>query len=346
MKIAYFIPLILCLGCANIIPLTGGDIDKTPPQLTSTFPKNKSVLFKENKINMKFDEAIQINQGEKLFFSPSLGKEVKLDVKGDELVIYIEEGLLENTTYTVILNNLVKDITEGNTLTQLEYTFSTGPEIDTLYIQGNVLDALNKEPLEKIRLGLYSENTSSDSLIYKYKADYLAISDKAGNFKFSNLPYNAFYLYALEDLDNNSIFSLPQEKVGFIPNSLTPSVDDLSVLLFDETALSDSVTNISYSDDKSFGSLIIESLPESPLIVELINKERIIYRTNNTIPLSIDSLNPGAYSLRIIYDENNNGKWDTGNLLQKIQAEAVEYYIKDIDIRADWDVIVEWEASE
>ena len=154
-----------------------------------------------------------------------------------------------------------------------------------------------------------------------------------------------FTLLALEDADNNLKFSLPQEKVGFIDDPIQASSKNTTVLVFDETALSDSLTNMPAVDNDSYGRLLIDSLPNSSLIVEILHKESVIYRTTEpSLSLSIDSLSAGTYSLRIIYDENNNGKWDSGSLAQKRQAEEVEYFPKDINIRADWDVIVEWEV--
>ena len=346
MKMTYLIPIIFFFSCANVAPLSGGDVDKAPPQLISTFPENNNTLFNEDKIIMVFDETIQINQTEKLFFAPSISKNVELNTKGNELLISFKEDLDENTTYTIILNDIVKDVTEGNVLPYLEYAFSTGPEIDTLYIQGKVFDALSKSPIEKICVGLYSDDTSYDSILYKQEPEYLAISNNDGNFKFSNLPDKLFVIYALEDIDNNNIFSLPHEKVGFVSNTIKPNANDLTVFLFDETAINDSVKNTSSIEGDSFGRLIIDSLPNTPLIVELIYKESIVFRTTDSESLVIDSLSPGAYSLRIILDDNNNAEWDSGNLLQKQQAETVEYYAKEITIRSDWDVIVEWNTNE
>jgi len=40
---------------------------------------------------------------------------------------------------------------------------------------------------------------------------------------------------------------------------------------------------------------------------------------------------------RVIFDENGNGKWDTGNYLQKIQPERISYYPGLIEIRANWE---------
>ena len=47
---------------------------------------------------------------------------------------------------------------------------------------------------------------------------------------------------------------------------------------------------------------------------------------------------PGDYDLRILYDRNNNGKWDPGNFFEgKIQPEIVRPILQKITIKADWD---------
>ena len=46
----------------------------------------------------------------------------------------------------------------------------------------------------------------------------------------------------------------------------------------------------------------------------------------------------GTYRVKIIYDTNRNGKWDTGNVKQKIQPEYIWLYKKDITLRANFDI--------
>lgn len=46
---------------------------------------------------------------------------------------------------------------------------------------------------------------------------------------------------------------------------------------------------------------------------------------------------PGEYELRILFDDNNNGKWDPGNYSKKIQPEKVIPVPQKISVRADWD---------
>ena len=54
--------------------------------------------------------------------------------------------------------------------------------------------------------------------------------------------------------------------------------------------------------------------------------------------MKFDLVPPAKYMIRVTYDENGNGKWDTGNYLQKIQPEKVKLFTKEIDILANWEL--------
>jgi hypothetical protein len=47
---------------------------------------------------------------------------------------------------------------------------------------------------------------------------------------------------------------------------------------------------------------------------------------------------PGSYSLRAIIDENNNGRWDNGNLIEESKPEPIIYYKNKIELRANWEI--------
>ncbi|MEY2917892.1 MAG: hypothetical protein RIS73_1606 [Bacteroidota bacterium] len=46
---------------------------------------------------------------------------------------------------------------------------------------------------------------------------------------------------------------------------------------------------------------------------------------------------PGEYEIRILYDDNNNGKWDPGNYSKKLQPEKVILIPKKLSVRENWD---------
>ncbi len=60
---------------------------------------------------------------------------------------------------------------------------------------------------------------------------------------------------------------------------------------------------------------------------------------------SFGGLEPKSYGVRLVVDQNNNGKWDTGNYLQKRQPEKIILYPGKINVRSNWDMEVEWEVK-
>lgn len=77
-------------------------------------------------------------------------------------------------------------------------------------------------------------------------------------------------------------------------------------------------------------------------IVELIDesKEKVFdrrYVTAKSPNLNYTNYPGGKYSIRVIYDENTNGKWDPADVYLKRQAEDIWYLNKTFTIRANWD---------
>lgn len=86
-------------------------------------------------------------------------------------------------------------------------------------------------------------------------------------------------------------------------------------------------------------SMTLANVKKYPIIVELVDsKYKVVasrYLTENT-PLYFDYLDPDQYYFRIIYDDNLNKIWNTGNYLEKIQPEKVIYFSRQIDIRPNF----------
>ncbi|MDY6036366.1 MAG: hypothetical protein SPI67_02665, partial [Paludibacteraceae bacterium] len=79
-------------------------------------------------------------------------------------------------------------------------------------------------------------------------------------------------------------------------------------------------------------------------IVELLDKDEKVIRT---APAEAETvfryLNPGDYFLRLFIDTNGNGKWDTGNYIDKRQPEEMFYFQYKITMRAFWDIEETWD---
>lgn len=106
----------------------------------------------------------------------------------------------------------------------------------------------------------------------------------------------------------------------------------------------DSLTyKLTTKDASDYGNLRVnlENVKQFPVIIELTNsKGEVIateYSEKNTT-IDFNAVEPALFTLRVIYDENNNKEWDSGNYLEKRQTEEVIYFPKEIDVRANWDV--------
>lgn len=82
--------------------------------------------------------------------------------------------------------------------------------------------------------------------------------------------------------------------------------------------------------------------PANDYIAQLYKGEDNVQREMNfqsdqQDQLTIQHLRPETYKLRIIVDENKNGKWDPGNFSRKQQPEPVIYYEGEIEVRRNWE---------
>lgn len=60
--------------------------------------------------------------------------------------------------------------------------------------------------------------------------------------------------------------------------------------------------------------------------------------SSNAVSIDFTGVTPGTYGVRVIFDGNGNGKWDTGNFTQLKQPETVFTSSKKLKVIADWDV--------
>ena len=82
-----------------------------------------------------------------------------------------------------------------------------------------------------------------------------------------------------------------------------------------------------------------------PLIVELVDaKGKVVESslTKKASPVDFNEVTPGIYFLRVVFDTNRNGIYDSGNYLNKVQPERVSYALEPVEVRAGWDTIEEF----
>ncbi len=118
---------------------------------------------------------------------------------------------------------------------------------------------------------------------------------------------------------------------------------DAVVDLFDQPNKKEIVFAFETKNTSDYGNLRLnlENVKQFPVIVELTNKNgdvQLSYYSESNTQIDFNLIKPEVYTLRLIYDSNKNGVWDSGNFLEQKQSEEVIYFPKEIDVRANWDV--------
>jgi uncharacterized protein (DUF2141 family) len=98
---------------------------------------------------------------------------------------------------------------------------------------------------------------------------------------------------------------------------------------------------------KDYGTFQLSVIPEKKqnYIIRLqTEKEAVVreYYFNSDTVFNMSYLSPGKYTLKLVFDDNGNRKWDTGKYIHKIQPEKIQFYSKPIEIRANWEIEEEW----
>ena len=219
------------LSCARQTTPTGGPRDTIPPSLVQAMPPNGTVNFKGKTIQLNFDEAVILNNPrEQIIITPDLGKPVDARVKKNQVTVNLETELAPNTTYSVNFREAVQDITEKNPAQSLKLAFSTGTYIDSLSIDGTVMDALTKKESKEATVALFQSDTFN---IFVYRPTYFTKANEKGHFRIENLKPGSYYLYAFDDKNKNLIADSKTESYGFVQDLITLSknIDSIRVPL-------------------------------------------------------------------------------------------------------------------
>ena len=203
-------------SCANQLPPTGGDDDKTPPKIISVYPKPNSVNFKDNRLRFRFDEYVDRRSFEESFFiSPKPKGGYEFDWSGKEVEVGFSEALDKNKTYVVIIGKDLKDVRGGNALAApVSFAFSTGSKID----EGNISGMVFSDNNDRVKILAYLiDGKTEDSLNpEKNIPDYILQVSTDGSYEFTNLPDGEYRLFAISDEDRNNLFDKDFDKIAIL----------------------------------------------------------------------------------------------------------------------------------
>lgn len=101
-------------------------------------------------------------------------------------------------------------------------------------------------------------------------------------------------------------------------------------------------------EEEHYGKIFVNvQNVKGPTLIQILdfNKDEPVLKT---VSISKDQevifpfLEPKKYLLKAIFDKNNNGKWDSGSLKEKIEPEEVCYYQTVIKIRSNFEYKPSW----
>ncbi|MDD5570564.1 MAG: Ig-like domain-containing protein [Bacteroidales bacterium] len=250
-----FLFILLLSSCAIIEAPKGGKKDINPPSAKKYIPANKSTNFSAKKIKIEFDEFIRLKDvTTQIIISPPLANAPDVKEKGKSVLVKFNDSLEKNTTYNISFGKSISDITENNILMNFNYIFSTGNSIDSMIIRGQIIDAFSLTTEKDVTVLLYNQN--EDSLPYKKIPQYVAKTDDKGIFLFNNIKQGRYKIFALKDINNNYLYDLPEEKIGFLDTLVSPFVNDTN-----KTTIKPSYNLIFFKEETGFQHIVKSSTP-------------------------------------------------------------------------------------
>lgn len=276
-----FIVMLSFIRCANVVSPSGGPKDSVPPIVLQAVPENQSNNFSKKEIHITFDEYVTLNNpNNNILISPPLETNPEYKLSGKSLVIKFKEALKPETTYSINFGEAIKDLHEGNVFKDYSFVFSTGENIDTLTLEGKLLQAIDHKPSADFFVMLYADNNDTvniDSLPYCVKPYYVTKSDKEGNFKFSGLKDDKYLIFALKDNNSNLKFDLPNEDIAFLDTLVKPVViDNEQLTINNDSIINDSIeqntvketplTLYTFMEEDSIQKLLKKEVPEEGLL--------------------------------------------------------------------------------
>lgn len=208
-------------ACASIGSPEGGPRDYTPPQVVKTSPAAGALNFKGDKVEIVFDEIVNIkDQQKKVIVSPAPKSQPLIRAVGKKVTVEFRDPLEENTTYVIDFSNAIEDNNESNQLDGFTFVFSTGDEIDTLAVSGIVLRANDLEPMQHIVVGLHSN--LDDTAFTRLPLERVSRTNDRGKFTIHGVKPGNYHVFALNDVDGDYRMARTED-IAFLDEIVVPS---------------------------------------------------------------------------------------------------------------------------
>ncbi|MDG1980824.1 MAG: Ig-like domain-containing protein [Flavobacteriaceae bacterium] len=297
---------------------------------TITLPRDSIIfdpisLFKEE-LPYVFRRGKELRKGQLIFGYQGKPKNLKVETLSPvpdnfQTIIFPEKG---KDTVNLWHSLIDKD--------SLVFKISNNTVYDTVTVK------LRKKELDSLKVNDITGGVLNlkDTLFFTTNNPVVKIDTSRIVFKYTDsisFPYKTFI--SKKESKIGFLFEKKQKKpykVNLYPNALTD--------IFNTT--NDTISSLFRTrgtEDYGEISITVQNSKNIPVIIQLTdsNDATVVQETSSkNKKISFNLLIPKKYKIRIIYDLNRNGIWDTGNYLDKRQPEHVEYFPEVQEVRANW----------
>jgi len=215
-SMGWFLGITLVIGCAQVSSPAGGPLDETAPQVLEMTPPNGSSDLQLESLTLRFDEyVVSRNAVQQMLISPPIAGTPQFKTKGKEVHVLFESDWFEaETTYVLNFGDALVDLHESNPAEALFFAFSTGSELDTLTLEGQVVDQLSGGGVGGLRTLFFKDSTPWDSIWGGERPVAVAITDEEGFFQGSFLAAGLYKALAVDDVNRDYRWN-PGESLAF-----------------------------------------------------------------------------------------------------------------------------------
>jgi len=291
-------------------------------------------MFKQS-VDYKFRRAKQVSSSKLAFGYEGDGESMEIRLLSD-----VPQGYI----------SIVTKETDKDTL---NYWFRPKLEVDSL-----IFEITHKQTIDTTVVKI--KDYKSDSLVFKSIGSMLKLKE---SYRLSaTIPLDSMDASKVRVMDQDSVFQQPTMVLDSFANMIDISfnkteknsytIEILPGAFTDFYGAKNDTLNFSATTKarSSYGDVRIEIRNGVyPLIVQLTDSKGMVVETSlvqEAFPVDFNEVTPGIYFLRVIFDTNQNGVYDSGDYLKKIQPERVSYALEPVEVRAGWDTIEEFTLED
>ncbi|MDX1650927.1 MAG: Ig-like domain-containing protein [Brumimicrobium sp.] len=221
---------------------------------------------------------------------------------------------------------------------------------------------------------IFQGNENADTITKKFFFKTVYSYSYNTNLKNSVLQYSDTLLISLPEpileINENLISGVYRSKNDSVPKPLSYSVERVGLrtmrIIHDKSPesaefqfLPGSLNGYNYSQKDTFelsysiqkknevGNIFVrfDSIPPNGILYLTDSRDTIVSKaaisgTQTEVETEFLHIQPGQYKFYYVIDENQDGRWSTGNIFQEVWPERVVWYTEPTTVRPNWDVQV------